>query len=406
MAFDSPGRADPLSAALLQAWNKTIATEYERQRPQWGSRFFALDPATLTSPTPATVKWFGDPAEPVFCRSLEVAQRLADWAPKGRRVLHNEYCEYAVVYGSDGGRPRPKRVEVTTELREYWVCVARATTRPSCGRWHGGSSAARRATRSSTASTIRSRCQPQQREARFVAHLAPANGEAVGRLNTDRALFMNHPINGLDDLIYIVMFGAQPYAVRQGNTVRAGNAGRDLQEPERRPSRVPPRRPGRRPRCPRRRLRRAECRVRGPARHVHPELLVEPVLLPGSAGSRTVGCGGGGAGAGCTSASCSARTTTTTPSSTTSGCRPAPPTSRSPAASRSSSRSKSGHCVVVGAPTTVGANEYRIVPRSTAAIRCAQAEVCGDIRRLESEYAAAHAPGPVRVGPRVMGPNP
>jgi hypothetical protein len=32
--------------------------------------------------------------------------------------------------------------------------------------------------------------------------------------------------------------------------------------------------------------------------------------------------------------------------------------------------------------------------------------VCRDIRRLEAEYDAAHAPGPVRVGPRVMGPNP
>ena len=65
-----------------------------------------------------------------------------------------------------------------------------------------------------------------------------------------------------------------------------------------------------------------------------------------------------------------------------------------------------GPLVVVGAPTTVGTNEYRIVPRSTAAIRCAQAAVCQDIRRLESEYDAVHAPGPVRVGPRVMGPNP
>jgi hypothetical protein len=34
----------------------------------------------------------------------------------------------------------------------------------------------------------------------------------VGRLNTDNALFMTHPINGLDDLLYIVLFGARPYA--------------------------------------------------------------------------------------------------------------------------------------------------------------------------------------------------
>ena len=34
----------------------------------------------------------------------------------------------------------------------------------------------------------------------------------MGRLNTDNALFMTHPINGLDDLLYIVLFGARPYA--------------------------------------------------------------------------------------------------------------------------------------------------------------------------------------------------
>ena len=65
-----------------------------------------------------------------------------------------------------------------------------------------------------------------------------------------------------------------------------------------------------------------------------------------------------------------------------------------------------GPLIVVGAPTTVGPNEYRIVPRSTAAIRCAQAAVCQDIKRLEAAYDAANVPGPVRVGPRVTGPNP
>jgi hypothetical protein len=36
--------------------------------------------------------------------------------------------------------------------------------------------------------------------------------QPTGKLNTDYALFMTHPINGLDDLLYIVMFGAKPYA--------------------------------------------------------------------------------------------------------------------------------------------------------------------------------------------------
>ena len=47
-------------------------------------------------------------------------------------------------------------------------------------------------------------------------------GQPIGKINTDNALFMTHPINGLDDLIYIVMFGAVPYAVvMDGNRHKA-----------------------------------------------------------------------------------------------------------------------------------------------------------------------------------------
>jgi len=48
----------------------------------------------------------------------------------------------------------------------------------------------------------------------LVAAGVPA--QPTGRLNTDNALFMTHPINGLDDLLYI-MFGAKPYASRTAN---------------------------------------------------------------------------------------------------------------------------------------------------------------------------------------------
>jgi hypothetical protein len=41
-------------------------------------------------------------------------------------------------------------------------------------------------------------------------------GQPTGPLNTESALFMTHPINGLDDLLYIVLFGARPYARRTG----------------------------------------------------------------------------------------------------------------------------------------------------------------------------------------------
>ena len=54
-----------------------------------------------------------------------MARKLADWGLTGRRALHLEYCEYQTVQARDAsGATRPKRVEVTTEFREFWSCVA------------------------------------------------------------------------------------------------------------------------------------------------------------------------------------------------------------------------------------------------------------------------------------------
>ena len=221
MAYDTPGRADVLPDAVVRAWNRTIVAEYRRQDPTLVSRFFSIDADTLATPTPAVVKWFGDPAEPAFCRSLDVARKLSDWLPRARPILHNEYCEYTIIFATDSrGRIRPKRVEVTTELREFWICVAEkipVELKKMARRVLG---------RTPSYAELYGIDDPQRvtaadRRRRFVAHLAPPDGASPGgRLNTDRALFMNQPINGLDDLLYIVMFGAVPYAVEQAGRRR------------------------------------------------------------------------------------------------------------------------------------------------------------------------------------------
>ncbi|MGQ4649012.1 hypothetical protein [Lyngbya aestuarii] len=223
MNYDSPGHADQLSTHLLEKWNETIQSGYESLEPEWGSRFFTIDPATVTNPIPAPIQWFGDPAEPNFCIGEQVAQQLSDWDVRGRHELHNEYCEYHIIERLDAtGRLRPKRIQVTTELREYWVCMAihdptkvREMTQnilgfqPSWEDLYGVSDPFK--------------LTEKQREINFstlVAGHGNDNQLAVqgvpaqprGRLNRENALFMTHPINGLDDLLYIVMFGARPYA--------------------------------------------------------------------------------------------------------------------------------------------------------------------------------------------------
>lgn len=126
MAYDVPGRADQLSTDLVKKWNDTIQAAYDSLKSDFGSRLFTLDPKTLTAPVAAPINWFADPAEPDFCQKPEVARELSDWGVRGRHVLHNEYCEYRTIEKVDAtGRLRPKRIQVTTELREYWVSVAK-----------------------------------------------------------------------------------------------------------------------------------------------------------------------------------------------------------------------------------------------------------------------------------------
>jgi hypothetical protein len=117
---------------------------------------------------------------------------------------------------------RPKRVQVTTELREYWVCVAmhdpvalRALTKNVLGlepAWEDlygvGDPLALSVDQRKLAFSTFVAGHGNDRELENLG--VPA--QPVGELNTDNALFMTHPINGLDDLLYIVLFGAKPYA--------------------------------------------------------------------------------------------------------------------------------------------------------------------------------------------------
>lgn len=237
-SFSAPGLADTLPVGVLDRWNEAIDAEFSRLEPSYGSKYFTLessDPAADRVP----VTWFGNPAEPGFCIDEETARALSDWGVRGRRALHNEYCEYAVVTAVDGqGRLRPKRVQVTTELPEYYIVLAEqspdtlrevlAETLGSEPRWQELYGAA---------VTDPKPLSPQQRRVAFARQLAGNGGHddlvdagvpaaPTGSLNAVNALFMSHPINGLDDLLYIVMFGARPYA-RRTETGGLEKAGRE-----------------------------------------------------------------------------------------------------------------------------------------------------------------------------------
>jgi hypothetical protein len=253
-SFVAPGFVNDLDENLTKLWNSTIKRHYERVAEDEVSkiRFFALDPQTVNNGDEKDVKWAADPAEPNFCVDRQTAKNLSDWATaaghpihdafgsKGRKWVQNEYCEYTVVYKKfEEGTPekpktryRPKRVLLTTELREYWLLLAEQA--PQKLKEVASSILGQEVQWSELYGPIvtdPTTLSPQQRRFQFALWVAGGGGslkddnflkdgvpvQPLGSLNRDHALFMTHGINGLDDLLYIVMFGARPYAKREGD---------------------------------------------------------------------------------------------------------------------------------------------------------------------------------------------
>jgi len=223
--YNTPGLADDLGPELLARWNQEIQRQYQvilQGNHSLESRFFSLDWNLIEMPTTAEIDWFGNPAEPEFCLSRMVAKQLSDWGAQGRHGVQNEYCEYAVVKALDSaGKLRPKRVQISTELREYWVTLATADpdrTRALASAVLGFDVSWMDLYGVNNPNNL----AEEDRRIAFSTVVA-GNGQDLtlpksvpydptGRINTDYCLFMSHPINGLDDLIYIVLFGAKPYA--------------------------------------------------------------------------------------------------------------------------------------------------------------------------------------------------
>jgi hypothetical protein len=232
MPYDAPGRADELTDELRTRWNEVIARAYETLDDELKTRFFSLDPALLREPRRSdAIKWPGDPGKPAYCVGESMARTLADWGLTGRRAVQLEYCEYLTLTRSDPtGAQRPKRVEVTTEFREFWSCVA--THDPDRVRAMAAAVLGREPSWEDLFGVADPHAMaPQQREIAF-GHACAGHGndprlraagvpaQPTGRLNMERALFMTHPINGIDDLIYVVLFGAHAYAVGEGDARR------------------------------------------------------------------------------------------------------------------------------------------------------------------------------------------
>lgn len=231
MKYQTPGNVDNLDSNLLDLWNKKIQLNFDRQSSQLKSKYFKLNFEDMKDPIEAPIKWFANPAEPEFCQDIKTAKELSNWGVIGRHNLHNEYCEYALISKRDkNGKLRPKRIQFTTELREYYALLAehspnklQEVTSEVLGF-------------QTTWKDLYGVDDPlelseNERKVKFAIQVighghdedlkkkgVPA--QPIGNINREYALCMSHPINGLDDLLYIVMFGAHPYAINKAGVIR------------------------------------------------------------------------------------------------------------------------------------------------------------------------------------------
>jgi len=235
MAYLAPGLIDGASTEVLNEWNSRISQGAAELLADPGlSRAAAhlVSPETLGT-APVSVHWTADPAEPRFCLDESWAQKLSDWGIKGRHRFQNEYCEYAVITQVDkNGRVRIKRFTATTELAEWWTTIA--SVDPAYLKASAEEVLARPVSYDELYGPgvgDPNAIPANVRRVRFAKQVAghgnhqdlidakvPAQPE--GDINRTNALFMTHPINGLDDLLYIVIFGAQPYVVKEAGGFR------------------------------------------------------------------------------------------------------------------------------------------------------------------------------------------
>jgi hypothetical protein len=110
--MEEPGGLRELGAAGRAAWEQAVARCLPARHP------YLLPAPDRRTPHAVATDWTGLPVRVARCLGRERALALLD----GRRDLQEEYVEWRTV--RDPGDGRIRRVELTTELRDYWRVLA------------------------------------------------------------------------------------------------------------------------------------------------------------------------------------------------------------------------------------------------------------------------------------------
>lgn len=178
----------------------------------------------MTNP-PATVDWDGIPTRVQTClKSRAKAMRLSDWSTalgdRGRAVCHEEYMEWRTVRNAAN---KVIRVEITTEVQEYWITLARhnPTKLISLIRRFAGEQSIPFQEIYGSVNPNAPGVTPDQREEGFVSMMLPHNGNPPRSPynNGQKAIcFLYQSVNALGAAVFLAAFASFPLAAAVGNT--------------------------------------------------------------------------------------------------------------------------------------------------------------------------------------------
>ena len=118
-----PRTEDELGPGGWHAWREHVARTFREAAEGVADGLHRQNLLTRPDerqPHRTVVDWTGLPLRVTECLGRSRALRLLDWFAEGRRPLQEEYVEWRVLRSDRGIR----RVELTTELPDYWRVLA------------------------------------------------------------------------------------------------------------------------------------------------------------------------------------------------------------------------------------------------------------------------------------------
>lgn len=219
-----PGNLTDLTGAGQQEWDNSLASAHQQAISDSGTRHFLSQPdATMTQP-PATVDWDGIPIRVQTClKSRSKAMKLSDWTTGkgdlGRSLCHEEYMEWRVVRNPAN---KITRIEITTEVQEYWITLARHNPTKLLAlvaRFAGEQSVPVQDVYGTVNPNLPG-VTPAQREQGFRSMMLPVNGPPRSPYNNGQKAicFLYQSVNALGAAVTLAAFAAFPLAAAVGTT--------------------------------------------------------------------------------------------------------------------------------------------------------------------------------------------